>query len=84
LRMVFVVVTGLALIFVITVSWYTTLAIVTGLLSVFFTGLSGDAQTVATLTNYAAIVWGPIFDFLIVMWMIGSAQARDVESEMYG
>lgn len=83
MRMVFVIVTGLTLMLILTVGWYVTLAMVTGLLSVMFTSLSGDAQNVATLANYGAIVWGPLFDFLIILWMIASAQARDVESEIY-
>ena len=82
--MVFVIVTGLSLMLMITVGWYVTLVMVTSILSAVFTTLSGDAQNVATLANYGAIIWGPLFDFLIVLWMIASAQARDVESEIYG
>jgi len=81
--MVFVIITGLASMFIITVAWYVTLTMVTALLSGFFTLLSSDAQNTATLANYAAIVWGPFFDLLVVVWMIASAQARDVESERY-
>lgn len=82
--MVFVIVTGLTLIFIITLCWYFCLTMVVALLSGFFTVLSSDAQGVASLANLAAIVWGPLFDFLIVVWMIASAQAKDVESELYG
>ena len=45
---------------------------------------TGGAQSVLNLAVWANIIWGPVFDILVVVWMIASAQARDVESEIYG
>lgn len=83
--MMFVIITGLTLIFIITVSWYISqtivLAIATGLAQQL-TG-SGESSSLLSLIEFCNIIWGPVFDILVVIWMIASAQMRDVESEMY-
>lgn len=82
--MLFVIITGLTLLFIITVSWYISQVIVTGICSALFSTLSGDAAGVMGLAQFASIIWGPILDILVIVWMIAAAQMRDVESEIYG
>lgn len=83
MRMLFVILTGLSLIFVVTVAWYFSQPVVLSLSNAFISELSGDALSVMHLVQFANIIWGPLFDILIITWMIASAQARDIESERY-
>lgn len=78
--MLFVVITGLTLLFVITVSWYFSQALIVGIASAISGSLGADAASVLSLTEFASIVWGPILDVLVVLWMIASAQVEDVQS----
>lgn len=84
MRMLFVIITGVSLLFIITVGWYIGMAVGVSLIAVIFPVVEAEGQSVATLINYALILWGPFFDILVVLWMIASAQANDVESSIYG
>jgi hypothetical protein len=84
--MVFVVVTGLLLMFTITVGWYVSNGVTASIAAGYMaqlTSSSGGAQ-ITSLVLFANAWWGPIFDAIVVLWMFASAQAKDVESEMYG
>ena len=84
MRMLFVIITGLTLLFIITTAWYVSQPVIVSIAGAFFSSLSGDAQSVMGLVQFCSIIWGPIFDILIIVWMIASAQMRDVESDLYG
>lgn len=84
MRMLFVIITGLTLIFFITVSWYFSQAMVVSISVAIMASLSSDAASVLNLAQFCSIVWGPAFDIIIIIWMIASAQVRDAESEIYG
>ena len=71
--------------FIITTAWYLGLTIITGITQNLLLSLEegSQGQSLVYLIQYANIFWGPIFDVLVIIWMIASAQARDVESEYY-
>lgn len=84
--MVIVIMVGLLMMFLFTVGWYFTNAITAGFVSTMFGGLTSTTEGAGLLNIVLFInaVWGPVFDVIVLMWMIQSAQMRDVESEMYG
>ena len=86
LRMLFVVLTGIALIFVIGTCWYLSQTLVTQIASAFLGEISAssEGESMLQLVQWCNIVWGPAFIVLVIVWMVASAQARDVESEIYG
>jgi len=47
------------------------------------TGLSGPGFSTATLLMFVAAWWGPIFDVIVVIWAVASAQAEDATSGIY-
>ena len=82
--MLFVVLTGLTLIFMITTAWYVSQAMVVAISAAVLSVVTeGSGLSVLHLAQFVSIVWGPVFDLIVVAWMITSAQARDVESEIY-
>ena len=84
--MVFVILTGIGLIFTIGTGWYLSQTLVLQIAS-SCGGLITATEEGASLLNlveWANIVWGPLLIILVIVWMIASAQARDVESEIYG
>lgn len=86
MRMVFVIITGLSLMGMITTAWYVSQTIVVTIATSMFgqIGSSSEGISLLNLVEFANIIWGPLFDGIIVFWMVASAQARDVESESYG
>ena len=86
MRMVFVLITGIGLIFTIGVCWYLSQTIVLQITSTTadIIGMSEEGNATLALVEYANILWGPLLIILIIVWMIASAQARDIESEIYG
>lgn len=86
MRIVFVIIVGLTLLFVITVSWYVGNAIVSGMLLAFYELLTATeaSENVTNIVAFLNIVWGPILDIMVILWMIASAQQIDVESALYG
>lgn len=83
MRMLFVVLTGLTLIFIITTGWYISQTVVLSIANAFIGDVTGDALNLIHLIQFVNVAWGPVFDILVVAWMIAAAQARDVESEIY-
>lgn len=86
MRMVFVILTGIGLIFTIGTGWYLSQTLVLQIASNCL-GLITATEEGASLLNlveWANIVWGPLLILLVIVWMVASAQARDVESEIYG
>lgn len=69
----------------ITTAWYVSQPIILALSSsVVDSGVTGEGLSIMHLIQFANIIWGPIFDGIILFWMVASAQARDVESDIYG
>ncbi len=69
----------------ITTAWYISQPIVLQLSQAALgQDLSGTPLSLVSLVQFANIIWGPIFDGIILFWMVASAQARDIESEAYG
>jgi hypothetical protein len=85
MRMLFVILTGIILLFTITMGWYISQTLVVSIATAMMPQLTSTAEgsSLLSLLEFCNIVWGPVFDFLVVLWMIASAQARDVESEIY-
>lgn len=85
MRMLFVILTGIILLFTITMGWYISQTLVTSIATAFAAQITGTSEgsSLLSLLEFCNIVWGPVFDFLVVLWMVASAQARDVESEIY-
>ena len=83
MRIIFVLITGILLMGVVTVAWYISQPIVLSLCAGFFGEITGEGLNIMHLVQFANIVWGPVFDAIILLWMVASAQARDIESEVY-
>lgn len=86
MRMIFVIITGIGLIFTIGVCWYLSQTLVTQIAYTFSGQITATEEGTSTLQllEYANIVWGPLLIILVIVWMIASAQAKDIESEIYG
>ena len=84
MRILFVWATAIMLCAIITMGWYFSQPIVLVLSNAAIeTNLSTEATAVLYLVQYGNIVWGPVLDFIVILWAIASSQARDIESEMY-
>lgn len=84
MRLVFTIITGLALMGMITTAWYISQATVLALANGVLGSVAGEGLNILHLVEFANIIWGPVFDGVILFWMIASAQARDAESDIYG
>ncbi len=77
MRILMVWLTCVVLLFVITISWYISQGIVVPIAHSFLGDVEGQALSTAQLVEYASIIWGPLFDGLVVLWAIVSSQAED-------
>lgn len=85
MKMVFIIITGLTLMGMITVAWYVSQTIILSICQAFIGEIgTGEGYSIMSLVQFCNIIWGPVFDIIILFWMIASAQARDVESDIYG
>ena len=74
------------LLFTISVMWYVTLPVA------FALGSSVESQmatlpaalNMLRLVEYVVILWGPIWDFFIVLWAFMESHRVDVTSQIYG
>ena len=93
MRMIFVVITGLMLITIITFSWYIfqplayqSIALSESILSII--GVTPEELQLATQNNallyWFNLLWGPVADIFVVLWMVISAGRIEVKSEIYG
>lgn len=85
MRILFVWVVAIALIFMVSVGWLTTMPVVIGVSRSLNSTYYGDAnaRNIATAVEYATYVWGPVFILFILLWAIISSSKRDVESQYY-
>lgn len=81
-----VIVTGLFLLCVITFLWYISNTVASSFLYAMFDALTAteSGTSLTNLVTFLNIMWGPVLDILIIVWMISAAQQRDVESVLYG
>jgi hypothetical protein len=86
MQILYVWVTALLLCSIITVGWYISNTVVNTVASgnMDMIGTSGKPYSLLKLLEYVNIAWGPIFDFLVILWAIVSSAARDVTSDIYG
>lgn len=86
MRILFVWVAAIAMIFLISLGWYTTLPVVLGvsrgLNSTYYE--NANARNIATAVEYLSYGWGPILIGFVLLWALISSAKRDVESEVYG
>lgn len=78
---------GLALLSMVTISWYVTQPIIYSLTEGTEPILEdlgeNSTQSVHTFNfiRFFGTVWGPIFDGVIILWMLVSSSRRDIESD---
>ena len=84
MRILMVLITGLSLIFIVSMSWWVTLPVVIPVArAINGTVTLSAARLTINAIEYAEYIWGPLFIGMIVLWMLISAGKRDVESEIY-
>lgn len=83
MRILFVWLTTVSVVFVITVGWYIGLELTVKITEGFLGSVTGQALSLTGLIGYAAILWGPLFDIIVIAWAIVNSQAIDPISERY-
>lgn len=86
MRIVMVWVTCLIVCAVITVSWYISNTAVNTIASgnMAIIGTSGEGYSLLKLLEYVNIAWGPVLDFLVILWALANSAYRDMGSDLYG
>ena len=74
--------TAVLLLFSITVGWYISQDLVLNIAHNMLAGVTGKASTTLALVEWMNILWGPLFDLLVVIWAIVSSQRDDPTSIM--
>lgn len=77
MRILFVWLTCVAIMFTVTVGWYISQELVVQIAHQCLSDVTGQGLALLTLIEYANIIWGPLFDILILLWAIVSSQATD-------
>ena len=84
MRILMVWLTAIALCFAITVGWYISQDLVLSLSTAMLGDITGEGLNLLNLIQFLTIIWGPLFDILVLIWAIASSQARDPNSVIYG
>ncbi len=74
MRVLFVWITAILVCFILTISWYVSLGICTSFIQQMLSGLTGQAANAVKLLEYVVILWGPLFDALVIVWAILNSQ----------
>jgi hypothetical protein len=82
MKILFVWITAVTLCFSITVGWYISQGIVVQIAHGALAGVTGSAASLVSLIEFANIIWGPLFDVLVILWAIVSSQGDDNISRM--
>jgi hypothetical protein len=79
-------ITALVLCSVITIGWYISNTVFNQIASgnMDLIGTSGRPYSLLKLLEYLNILWGPIFDALVILWAIASSDAEGAVSSVYG
>lgn len=83
MRVLFVWVTAIIVLFIVTVGWYISSQVVVTIASQAMTGLTGRAFSLLTLVEYVAAWWGPILDVVVLIWAILNSQEIDPNSRAF-
>ena len=86
MRIIWVWVIAISLVFLISLGWYSTMPGIIGVSRALNSTYYEDpnARNVATAIEYVTYAWGPMFCLFILLWAIISSARRDAESEVYG
>ena len=77
MRVLWVWFTAIISVFTITVGWYVGNGVVVTIAHQALAGVTGSAYSTLTLLEYVAAWWGPILDFVIILWAIINSQEVD-------
>lgn len=79
-------ITGLTLLFIITAGWYVSNMVASSILYnvIEEMTLTSEGESLVGLATFLNIIYGPVLDILVIIWMVAAAQQRDIESELYG
>jgi hypothetical protein len=85
MQILYVWITALVLCLSITIGWYISQDIVNQIANsnMDIIGTSGRGFNLLKLIEYVNIAWGPVFDFLVILWAIVNSARRDITSEVY-
>jgi hypothetical protein len=85
MQILYVWITALVLCLSITIGWYISQDLVNQIASsnMDLIGTSGRGFNLLKLIEYVNIAWGPVFDFLVILWAIVNSARRDITSEVY-
>jgi len=84
MRIVFVWLAAITMMFVVTVGWYISQPVVMGVAYALKASISHpSAQSILTLVEYASFWWGPITDMFILLWAFINSQKSEYESYVY-
>jgi hypothetical protein len=75
--------TAVALCFAINFGWYISQDLVLTLAQGALGEVTGQGLNLLNLIEFLNIIWGPLFDILVILWAIVSSQARDPTSVYY-
>jgi hypothetical protein len=86
MRILNVWITALVLCCVITIGWYISNTVFNQIASgnMALIGTSGEPFSLLKLLEYANIAWGPVLDFLVIMWALSNSDAEGAGSVIYG
>jgi hypothetical protein len=79
-------ITGLSMMAMISIGWYATLPTVLSVSRAVGVIAAADANVVShiNLVEIVEYIWGPVFVFVILLWMIIYGHKQDVQSEYAG
>jgi len=83
MRVLFVWFTAIVCLFIITIGWYICNGIVMTIAYQAMGDLTGQAFSALTLVEFVAAWWGPIFDFIVILWAILNSQEIDPMSRIF-
>lgn len=84
MRMIIVWTVAFSLLFSVSLGWYITLPIAFSLGSSIESQVSGSALNALRIVQYVVILWGPIWDFFILLWALMESHRIDITSQTYG
>jgi len=84
MRVLMVWFTAIVSVFVTTLGWYICNGVVITIAHQALADVTGQAFSLLTLLEYVAAWWGPIFDFIIILWAIINSQEIDPNSRIIG
>jgi uncharacterized membrane protein len=86
MRILSVWITALVLCCTITIGWYISNTVFNTIASgnMDLIGTSGRPFSLLKLLEYLNIAWGPILDFLVILWAIANSDAEGAASVVYG